>query len=476
MGVFTAGVAVTGLLVWDGSDSTLRGEAIAALIAGKNEREAYAYHFEGDNLAFHSNSVSPRLDMSVFYNGVLTPTRDFVTESSPPVVWLDAETPLPAHGDSVLGVEIGVYVDYEREANGVLTRTWDYAYSNKYDVVPTTATRIYDPSVKYVTPLLGVTNNPVFGELISDFRPVFITNLYYQGGNWWTEQGLGTNVYAWSIEGTNGIVNYLLRTQILYEARTVLSELKRTATWLYPASVTCGVSTVRSYTMTNWPDMYLSGTSVTTNAAFHSECVHGTAYWRKNFSDEETSGGSAEVYRFTDCVLPYPSEVACASGKVSKVSVYAVCVPTYALSTSQNHETTNLYEEIAYTGISWQLEDVNDQTFGVVDYLCPLPASPQPFVNTSTEYDEVIFWLYGESPLGAFRVNLVGEYTSPSSRPRFDFGAESITFDETKAGGYDGTWKNRDTEEELSKSERVWEGGVEVYGFIVIVDWNWAYP
>lgn len=492
MGVVTAGIAVSGVLWYNSGGALLLGENVAALIAGANERNAFAYHLQDATLTFSSNAVSPMLRMkepshagrATLYDSVLVEAREMVVrrEESDGIIWLDNDSNLPAHGDMIVDISRGVYLLSETEENGVTYRVWSCTTSNYYDNVPATATVVEDSGVSYWsalpswTPQLPVaTNYPAFGALFT-VSPVSYTNLYYQGGNWWTQNGLGTNVYAWDVEDTNGLASYLLKTSTLWNAKSVLNGLTRTVKVIWPADIHCTSATERAYAMTTWPDMVLTNTVVTSNTTVISSGVIVDAYARRvksifTDSTNETLTGYAFARDYKDCVLAYPSDTSCASGKVANISLYAVCYAPNSLLTMSFHEDTNTYDEVSYTGIAFQLDDVNAETFGLVDYLSPWPASPQPFINSATEFDDVA----GDFGLPLV-VNLIGTWASPSSRPTFDFGVSAFTFDDAKAGGYDGTWKNKNTDVEYSRIGRLYDGGINLYCMIVIVDWNWAYP
>lgn len=175
---------------------------MADLIAGVNERELYAFAIGTNVLSLAStNYVSPYMSFSQLYNDAMKPARNMVTndyaDSGIRIFWTNAE--FPADGAVIAESQM----EWEVVTNSVnVDGVTMYSYrttspTDAVSTIETSNTSKYTPDEQWWPPLKG-TNMPFpgmfFGDVKKDVTPFGGDN------NWWTHNGLGTNVYKYACE------------------------------------------------------------------------------------------------------------------------------------------------------------------------------------------------------------------------------------------------------------------------------------
>jgi hypothetical protein len=470
--------------------------------------------------------------------------------STPCVLWLDPQLPAPDDGD-VIAENEGVWQTWKQTnafpnaSFGPHVTTYYMTptpQSNGVDTLPTAATRketsgvntmpflpdgVNYQATNYYSPRRPLTtNNFPLGQL---FYGVASTNLSaeWTGGNIWTRQGLGTNVYKYRFETfvRNATDDYLrvnmsISTQKLNEAKTVLQTMTRSM-WIgdyNQATVsTCKLWTAYVSNVTNlsvdvtqegeasappdvseaffasglsdlnasWTDGGLSSFSGTL-LSLEIECDHNlTEFFWEYFDDDDHTDwnrylnytGNADSYALQGCRLPYPSEYACASGYVGKVTIFGVFAPD--IYPNPVHYA-NVYH--GYSNSTYYADGANAvfdaDTYGVCNYLSPLPVASESldFSIGNGVYMQAIDCLPSEIVLSK-----IAEFDNPTTRPVFDLGISSPTINSTLATihywtsvveGREGIDRTTDKSEWWQKGKRQ---RLRLLKFVVVVDWKWKH-
>lgn len=198
----SAGILLTGVL-WHSRQSTVvRGEDLADLLAGVNERTLYAYAYGTNVLTITgTNLVTPYMQFSQLYDGAMCPARTMVTNhfdnGEIKIFWTQSD--FLADGAIVAECETEWYVISTPEPLGGIT---EYYYgvtpsTNATSAIESTDSSKYTPLTQWWPTIKG-TNVP-FPLVLFPHEKKDVT-LHGGDNNWWTHNGFGTNVYKYECE------------------------------------------------------------------------------------------------------------------------------------------------------------------------------------------------------------------------------------------------------------------------------------
>jgi hypothetical protein len=519
----SAGISITGVL-WYTRGPGVHGEDLAAVTAAVTER-AVAYHTGTNDYAFTSNVVQSGVSWSPLYDTVLCAARNMATNSPksvPALFWLDTSAGIPVDGDAIATGNAEWHVALTDTESYTDTNRADrtfYSYhvaptTNCTDGLPTTATRLPSDGINLM-PGVSVTNLPLCALFYDTATAQLGADFEYDPGNWWTRIGMGTNAYKYVCEKVVSnaltVASRAVASTNLYEAKTVLTELKRSV-------YVCAYSALSYTNGTRWLDTALISTNTgykeqagtwniddgiseaigdlanysTTAATWDGKIasVYLTASWWETIDhwpysppDLSLELGSADIQleykQFTGCTLPYPSEYACASGYVASVSIYLVARVKYP--TARLHGNSWLYrmtEVLTFSGDSIQPNHFDEANDGLGYTRCPITATIWPADSLTEAYD--IYGYDAPEQLSAIRLSLVGTYTAPTHQPQFTLGTDTLRTPIELIHGVDFKMKDYDpmypdTYATHEFKERSIYYQVNVTHFVVVVDWTWKH-
>ena len=562
-----AGVTITGVLWYGRTGREVRGEDVAECAAATWERATVPFLFGDESPSFSTTTMVYDVDgtaatATVSYAGDVYMVDSYIRRGdaagstrgvqllaallrdsalfnykSVSVRWLDPGYAAPAHGDVLAG---GVPYWYAESRPGEPQVDYYYLAASNYTdgtsglatVTPSVGNWYWSTNSTYVElPYLLPYPAP---ETSSNSFPLCGMFLWSggagaAGGDWWSRNGLGTNVWRFSHESVEPIPGYadtfvvkrspFVGTNILGEIKTLAGGMTRTVCWIpnffgvdytncrtyevslatetvvsesgsgnaYPDYSAAARSAVKSgmvlgeYTDSGpdagiWmPSVFLYGawTAYATGDKGPDPEDEWIWYWSSSWSSKSTV---LDVNEYFGCTLPYPSMFAITNGYVSSISIYAVAKPErlggYAYPSLEHADAT-----VTYSGTFPNAEDYNDIGFGYVDYVCGFPALEQSASKTKAA------WIKGDGfPLVQARVNLIGTWNNPSERPVFDFGSDIVLSDppfseeSVKIDGDVITYPDgSESEYNEEKFEIYGSLDLELAGFIVVVDWNWKH-
>ena len=385
---------------------------------------------------------------------------------------------------------------------------WTGTATNRDAVALTTSTRWPASGVRMMRGVTG-TNLPVAVELYGAADATNRASFFGGFNNWWTYHGFGTNVCAVSCEFvTNGVVralNYQITTNNLNQARAISTNLYRTVAFVDTSAMTYtgAVEKVRvaSTNITGITDgnpdkdaMFgvLKGieTVTWTNAAWAGtsfSCDYRGQYWMYHVfgydhDDSDRAAYTIRQYRWTGCRLPYPSEYACASGYVSRVRVYAVggagVQPAVQRASWANYPSDHTFPagwtNCTFSGNTPQPDSYDGNAAPPVTTMGQHGVRTPAFDWRGTAYDT--YSLAMQYPV-TNRLSLVCDVSHPSASPAFTLG----TVDDTDVSGSDLGWEyvffddstNPSTPGEYAYTWYSFVHRVDVWKFVVVVDWSW---
>lgn len=537
----SSAIAITGSLWWLRESPRVSGEDVAECYAALVERQIVGLYDGTGDPSFPSNPVGPHLVFDTLYKDTLVAARTLATNSHKSsrygrVLWLQAQEALPVSGHVLCSNDSSPYVFevYTNDSLGydmIIPRYSCTGRTNFYDGLLTCGSRW--PMPGYVmTPDIGDhTNLPISvaveGVYWNDYNRTISSLAASAAGSWWPVIGLGTNSYKYSLEYyTNDIGPCAtlkhVTTQNLNEARSVLSAMTRTM-WVGDArdmlEITdnaCFAWRSHTYFKTNYydtvtPALDMDGwLSDNWSVSFEAEeslpmslyvdlfYISVSASGLRGVTLDDYPGGdddlicsleymfdaNAHVRKLTGCRLPYPSEYACASGYVSRVSIYALAVsdslvlsPVFGWGASE--DPADIDSITASGNLGWP-DRWSGTLYGVLD-----AASAFRGPAMSNELTPAGYAVYGTLMTSALYpprvMSLIATVDNPSTRPVFELGAETLALVQEQMNDYS-TKIESSHEYELMTESRVSEReGREithmlyVTHFVVIVDWNWKH-
>lgn len=199
----SAGIAITGALLWDNNNRRALAESEAELLAAAVERRQIAYAF-GDAVPYFSsnNVVGPRKDWRVIYGKTMAEARDMITNNTKQVLWVEPDAAIE-DGDIIASGGGTYYIELTPRSNAYLV-----VYSgatNATTLFNSTGSHIADPRYTYM-PDVG-TNDvlPVATKFFGhDTRPS-TAPIFGGANNWWPAIGIDTNIYKYGCEHWRGI-------------------------------------------------------------------------------------------------------------------------------------------------------------------------------------------------------------------------------------------------------------------------------
>lgn len=468
-------------------------------------------------------SASPSWDL--LYYGILDPARRMADDAeagnrqSGMMYWLPEAV---TDGMAVASAQITWHGGADpAHTAGSNTTVWMAAASNSLAGALTCGTRYPVFGMRFIDGVSG-TNLP----FASHYYPACNASpanasLFGGTGNWWTNIGMGTNVYAWRCDIVTGRVtaarNKVITTNRLNEARAVMGAMTRTAVWFDPYQMTYSnavttVATVHYASNDVWQanggtpgvsNMIGAASvcetrSVITNHTWddsygwhglYDADIAGTLYEWHNASSPAYEKDETDVdyiilsRKFTGCRFPYPCDMAFASGYVARVSVYAVgtCrtpqieAPMYFEGVPMPDDPgTDFTRYSTYPGVT----NYESLTYGILSCVSEhgLPSSPFLFDQTHVERAD------GANAQAAYRAALVFQSSAnPTTRPSFTLGTGDIAYpslgDIATVGvdEYDHNHTDPADYQWRRTTQVTFAHQIDVLDFIVVVDWNWKH-
>jgi len=197
----SAGVFISGALLWDGSgDRRVMAESVAEIMAAQVERSEVAYLF-GTNAVpdFSSNNVvSVRLEFATLY-GAMEAARELAVDNTASVLWLDPNVTI-ADGATIAGCD----AQWVATNIGGGDYTCTLILSNSASIYNSSGSRRADSSCIYMP---DVDTNDV-APICSRFFPsvnLGTVAVFGEDFNWWQHIGISTNVYKYECEQWHNI-------------------------------------------------------------------------------------------------------------------------------------------------------------------------------------------------------------------------------------------------------------------------------
>lgn len=384
---------------------------------------------------------------------------------------------------------------------------WLGTSTNRYSPVLTTSTRRPSAGVRCMSGV-ETTNFPVAAEMYLDTADATNGESFFGGyNNWWTFHGFGTNAYAVSCEVvSNGIVralNYQITTNNLNQARSILTNLYRTVAFVDTSAMTYtgAVEKVRvaSTNITGITDgnpdkdaMFgvLDGieTVTWTNAAWDGtvyECDYRGEYHMYHVfgydnDDSNKARYTIRQYLYSGCELPYPSDYACASGYVSRVRIFAVggaavtpVVRRGNFDFVSDHSFPETWTNNTHASSTPQPDTYDPYGVSPVTHMGEHARKSTEFGWGDKYYDT--YWTIMSQP-ATNRLSLILDVSNPNSPPVFTVG----TIVNTDAGnlGWEYMYFYDDYGWQPAEYAYTWYSfvhRVDVWKFVVVVDWNWSF-
>ena len=332
-----------------------------------------------------------------------------------------------------------------------------------------------------------------------------------------------SRTYAGGVPAVTNVVmatNRQLKTNDLSDAATIITNLTRSV-YICDWSALSGTCTnftasgtwtnfMRSVTVSNTPT-YESpsfpslrslafanlGPTSTNSGTFDGELASIAVSIERTCQIAQTAGAGAK-YKITEyatshsessqsrmygCSLPYPSDYACRSGLVSKVTVFAVC-RAYGYSTLNGFTTTEYSPMLTHTltvdGYIGTPDDWQSLDFGLVSCVGGWPSSSVPTAWTETfgaDYQDLFY----RQP-SVLKLAKVYEISNPTASPVFDFAVDDAVWPDASLLPYqhdywvsynewkeDYGWDDNTGDDSLAE----WTARLDVLFFVVVVDWNW---
>lgn len=195
-------------------------------------------------------------------------------------------------------------------------------------------------------------------------------------------------------------------------------------------------------------------------------------------SVDYTFAANLQTVKRCGCRLPYPSDYACASGYVSRVTVYALarsyCAP---LEPEFDEVTTNAYAVTASGDLGWP-GSWSGVTYGALD----AASAPGSFSGTNALTTSGCYDYIDAGQTDTRVLSLVATFDNPSARPTFDIGVDAL--DVLQAELNDARTKVESSETLGGGGTRYEVGEIDLRAarhvlklthFVVIVDWNWKH-
>ena len=139
----SAGIAITGALLWDNNNRRALAESEAELLAAAVERRQIAYAFADDTPDFGTNNiVGPRKDWRVIYGKTMAEARDMITNNTKQVLWVEPDAAIE-DGDIIASGGGKYYIELAPGSN-----TYIVSYSgatNATTLFNSTGSHIIDP-------------------------------------------------------------------------------------------------------------------------------------------------------------------------------------------------------------------------------------------------------------------------------------------------------------------------------------------
>jgi len=189
---------------------------------GTGDYDRVEYWLSGATNTF-PHAISSIPFWSLLYDKILGAARIYVFDDNSRIYWIGDET--FAEGDTLIGGQCDWYVSYTYTGtnnNGIYTiRTYSAGSpSNTFANADSTCDRMYVSGQTYTGLGLGyygasantLTNLPMVKQVYGMKHGYLYGLPHYKSspvifeglGNWWTANGLGTDVYSWWCENTDG--------------------------------------------------------------------------------------------------------------------------------------------------------------------------------------------------------------------------------------------------------------------------------
>lgn len=197
----SAGVMITGALLWDSGNRRALGESEAELLAAANERRQIAYGFAHDYPDFSNSNlfVSARKQWSLLYGHTMAEARNMIIGGDSSVLWIEPDAEI-RDGD-MIALSGGHWVINPNGAD--YTVFWS-GPTNADASVHSSGSRINNEATRLMP---GVPTNNILPVVDAFYTGASyaITPIFGGSFNWWRLIGIGGDVYKWGCEEWRGI-------------------------------------------------------------------------------------------------------------------------------------------------------------------------------------------------------------------------------------------------------------------------------